>query len=1649
MLEQEPSIPPQEEPESPSPSLGRRLWTWLKRIVLWAGVLLLVLFGVLQLPPVQNWLAQRVTKVLSDQMQTTVSIDRLQVLFLDELLLEGFYVEDLRPNDTLLYSRRLYADFSLNPITYLRRGLVIEELELDSATVNIRTLEGESETNVQTLLGRLITQDTSQVDEDKRPFRLDVQRLQLRQVRFLKEDKVRGQYLDILLEEGQAIFDEFSLPDNAIHAEQVRLTRPFVKVYAYEEQPIITPEGDTLDPWAIDTTLQLDTLPKQPFYATISELRLEDGRFSLHNWRNAPVKTTPADQLDYQHMAVYDINIGIDRFTFCADSLDFEGEVKQFALQDSSGFVLENLTVGDGRVWNHGLALYDMKLKTPYSEIGDTLIFRYDTYEDFKDFPMAVEMEGHINGSIITLHDVITFAPKLDENDFFRANRDRRLFVDGLFEGEVNNLDAKDMYIALEDRSLVAEGNLRTTNLIVPDGRIINLELDLLRTRMRTLRQLLPRFRPPESFDRLGWLNFQGNFDVFFSDYIAYGQLNSALGKAELDMQIRNLDKGRDQASYGGELSLIDFDLGAFTQSPDLGLVNFYSKVFNGVGLTGDKARAELYAEVESFLFKGYNYKNAILNGDLKKNQFRGDFAIQDENIDFTFGGQVDFSDSIPKFNFDAKVNRLVMQALNLTEKPLILSGQVDFDLQNSSLADLEGDGRIGRFTLQHLGKDTIQVDSVVFSSYFLPSGDKRFTINSDIVQAELLGRFNVEQVGGAFMGYLQRNYPVYFERLGLKPPKQDIRDNSFTYNIDIIDTKGLLQVFAPQLDRIEGANVKGVFDNTIDSIYVSAYIPHFQYNNVALNDVGLFLWLEDSVGSANLRLEEIVLNDKTSLQPIQILAEIEKDTLDMGLAYEAADWSFLDNLNVNAHMFVEDSLNYKLQFEQSDLVIMEKPWLIDSANYITFRKGYVNVEHFSMASVRNPERRVALRSKGKRGLALDIFNLDFSFIDDIWEYKELDFRGPFNLFTEVENVFELQNLQVRVEADTFFVNEDDWGALSLTANAKDLDSPYEAYLAITKESEAAQLIAEGYFNPKDQNIRRRSAEENKAKYFDFDLDVTGFPMSIAEYWIGSSVSNTVGRFDTRIDVFGFPEEPHIGGTIGIRDGATTVDFLQTRYFFPTGTVIANDFLFDASGNFVYDKDGNRASIRGGITHDHLKNLGIDATLSTERFLALNTGKGDNELFYGTALGKGDVIFTGPFSAVDIYVNATVGKDTRLVIPVSYGSETSEELNFIKFVDEKEREKTLDERANSVKQSLTGVNLEMDLTITEEAVGEIIFDEQAGDIIKGQGRGDIRILVPRSGDFQMFGDYIIEQGNYLFTLYNVVNKDFDIKRGGRITWSGDPFEAQIRLEAEYRGLSTPVSNFIQEYLVDAPPQLQRDASQTTDVDLTMLLRGDLLKPVINFEIDFPQLVGGLKTLTDSKLRILEQDPNEMNRQVFGLIVVGQFLPSDLAFQGTDIFYNTVSEFVSNQLSLLLTELFSEFFAEGSKLSGIDFDFAYNQYQATLGESEDLRRGDEFQVRLRQQFFDDRLSILVGGNVDIGNSARVPDASGTFLGNDVVIEYYINRDRTLKMRVYQRLEPDIGGGSRLEVGTGLSYRKEFDSFGEFLRSFRRDSEKVKD
>jgi hypothetical protein len=231
----------------------------------------------------------------------------------------------------------------------------------------------------------------------------------------------------------------------------------------------------------------------------------------------------------------------------------------------------------------------------------------------------------------------------------------------------------------------------------------------------------------------------------------------------------------------------------------------------------------------------------------------------------------------------------------------------------------------------------------------------------------------------------------------------------------------------------------------------------------------------------------------------------------------------------------------------------------------------------------------------------------------------------------------------------------------------------------------------------------------------------------------------------------------------------------------------------------------------------------------------------------------------------------------------------------------------------------------------------------------------------------------------------------------------------------------------------------------------MHLNGDLMKPDITFDMDFPNVTSQLKSLTDNRLRILKQDQSEMSRQVFGLIVMGGFLPPNTGFiqagNYASSLYNTVTQMIANQFSNYLAGVASEWFK--GNISSLDLDIAYNDYQTVLnpGNQAAAAGGRELQVRVKSGFKDDRITVQVGSQFGVGRS-NLPVANG-FLGEDVTVEIRITEDNHWRFKIYQRLEPDISGQRRDRYGIGLSFQKEYDSFASMLQGIGRDLQRRND
>lgn len=356
-------------------------------------------------------------------------------------------------------------------------------------------------------------------------------------------------------------------------------------------------------------------------------------------------------------------------------------------------------------------------------------------------------------------------------------------------------------------------------------------------------------------------------------------------------------------------------------------------------------------------------------------------------------------------------------------------------------------------------------------------------------------------------------------------------------------------------------------------------------------------------------------------------------------------------------------------------------------------------------------------------------------------------------------------------------------------------------------------------------------------------------------------------------------------------------------------------------------------------------------------------------------------------------------------IPLSGPSEVSEN-NFITFVKKDSSQKNKDYNVK-----LDGIVLNFNLEATPDAEIQLIFDQKVGDIIKAKGSGNIKLNISPTGDFKMYGDYIIENGDYLFTLQNIINKKFDIENGSVIKWSGIPYKADLNINAVYKAKASIKPFF--------PNDSSAAYKKRYPVDLKLIMTDNLTNPDIAFDVNLPTIDA---TVRQQVLSYINTE-SEINRQVFALLILNSFVtPSQLsgaggadavAAAGANAF-----ELLSNQLSNMLSKISKDF----------DIGIKYRPGDAVSK--------DELGLAMSTQLFNDKLTI--DGNLGVNNNNQ----NTNNLVGDVNIDYKLTDDGKVRIKAFNRandnnLNYTYGPYTQ---GVGIFYREEFDSFGELYQRY---------
>lgn len=320
--------------------------------------------------------------------------------------------------------------------------------------------------------------------------------------------------------------------------------------------------------------------------------------------------------------------------------------------------------------------------------------------------------------------------------------------------------------------------------------------------------------------------------------------------------------------------------------------------------------------------------------------------------------------------------------------------------------------------------------------------------------------------------------------------------------------------------------------------------------------------------------------------------------------------------------------------------------------------------------------------------------------------------------------------------------------------------------------------------------------------------------------------------------------------------------------------------------------------------------------------------------------------------------------------------------------------------------------LDMELEINSSASVQLIFDPKVGDIIQASGNGTLKFEIDEAGDFSMFGNVLITDGEYLFTLQNVINKRFRVKPGGRISWNGSPKSAVIDLQAVYE---TKASTY------NLAPIPTEEMKKRIPVHCLLSLQGELENPTIAPQINLPTAEPETKSLVQTSIGTDE----ELMRQFISLLVINNFISSaDFAgntFGGTssEVAGVTASELLSNQLSNWLSQISN------------DFDIGVNYRPG------DAISSDEVEFALSTQLLNDR--IIFSGNLDVlADEVKTPGGEASNIVGDFDLEFRVT-DR-ISLKAFNRVNDDrIVRPSLYTQGVGVIYRNEFNSISELFKN----------
>jgi len=1250
------------------------------------------------------------------------------------------------------------------------------------------------------------------------------------------------------------------------------------------------------------------------------------------------------------------------------------------------------------------ISLADLKLTVPHSHIdilkGEFLI---PADQLIKNFSYNLT----ITTSQIYLPDFVLINPGFAKMNGF-------INLSGILLGNGTELIGDEIKLHAGEQSLLV-GNFHLSNLDRISELTYYFDIKRFFTNRADLVSISQSFFNidtslfPETTDILDNLSYTGTLSGSLSSISSFGELTSNIGNIYSDLTIKK-EKNTGRIAIEGNLKTRPIYLNQVLQSKSFGELSlnintkgFYSKT-EGYNLI-------VKGNVSHIDFNQYSLDSISIDGAIVKKQFTGRISSFDPNLRFDFDGMLNI-DTVPTFNFNASVYYANLFALGLAKKDSTanLSLNVDANFSGNSL-----DNSSGKLSITDIFyfTDTSQfaTDSIIIVSKPAENG-KEITLKSEFIDIDLNGQLRVINLVRGVESLIGN----YVPSLNIFASKPDTINN-FSFRITADYPHPITDMFFPEYRISPGTTISGKFNSADQELSFNGYADRIKLMNKDFYNLNIRAYTKNEFLFVNLDSKQFQYSENNSLKNFKVSAKVRRDSIDLNFNWN--NW-LANNYsgNINSTVILSkgtnpDKPNIAFDIFPSNFIVLDTLWEIKRGSVSRIDSSLI----FEHIYVDNGESKFSIDGKLTNNpddsINITAKNISLEHLNILLHKESLKFSGILSGQSTIKDLKGKPKIDADIVVDNLSINNEVIGQTHLNS-VWDKDNKRLNIKGYSLNQMVKGFDVDGYLSFLDNQIYLNVVFENQNLHF-------------LQAFLEPTLDKIEGRVSGKVELKGNINSPLWYGTVYAKDARMTVTPTMVNYRF-SDSVTFKDSKIIFNNIKVYDADSNLALFNGQIWHKNYISFFFNLKFTTHKILAINTKSSDSPHYYGRGYGSGIVEITGPDENVTISVVATTLANSRFYIPLE-GKGDIQDNDFITFVDHsvktsKEKQEKQKAATNYIRST---TNILLDITVTPDAEVQIIFDPKIGDVLKANGNAHFSIE-SRGDDFGMYGDYRIEKGDFLFTLRDVINKRLEIQPGSTVSWTGDPDNADINMDAVYKVRRASLYDLT---------HIDSDKENRVPVNCHLHMKNKLSNPTISFTVDVPAA---------SRIDVIDQinslPEEELNKQILSLLLMNRFTalpgvvqqdPNSTTSTGSNITATTASELLSNQLSNWLSQL----------KTGFDLGVAYRP--------KDDYSQEEYEVALSTSLWNDR--VILNGNLGIGGQQTVnTSANNNPYTTDFSVEIKVNKTGNIRLKAFQKVndDPATYNIAPYTQGVGIFYTEDFNRFDDLLKKmFRKQAAKKPD